>query len=904
MKTKRTLFALLCLISLIAQAHASSIWEAGSQWDVYYTVEGESSTAPTDEIIVTYRLLPAFDNYMALEKTFTINDMVEYVQIQGYIRNAGDSIIYVRPVLDDGSIGDECLLYDFREPYEYGNTVRYGVMTGEVKEEFIDWQEDTLDYYMMNNGDMRCLPAWKGIIYQYGYLGGPMDLFLLEAAPGKFTSGKNNKPKPTNISHVIFSTKGGHKSNGMNYEEDDIIVTYNAMLKEATTWECMAVETERPDLKNTYTIQVMGDTLIGNRRCKQVYSPEYDVQKILFEEGRKVYIVNADGNPEVLLDFNLQEGDHWLDDVATVVSVDNQENLGYDYRTITIDTGLDCQSYFEGDTSPWAYNLIEGIGVSKDQHLKQHFISEENTFSYMLRCWKDDTLVYQVAQEYEYVPFVREGVKWVYKYTNEYSSVPSDPNLAIGTVYLTLEIKGDTVINGKTYKAMHKYYGDAINSENDTVPIYLREEEKVVYGFVPDGVTYSDCPIGNRFEGAYFFDALCSGEEFILYDFRDPVTYWDALANSDDNENYYKPLYTDAISIGDNLAKRYVGIMGSREFYQIEGIGVDAEGSGYTLFPFRPMASGAYTYFQFSHMIKDGEIIYKGVNYKEPEPEEYVPFVREGIKWIYYYDNPFGQDVLDMDEGIQYYCFEMKGDVLIGDKYYKPVVLTHYLDDGTKKIEGFIPVYLREENKVVYAIQPDGVGHPQNPVGIDGCVGYNYKQYLPPIEEFILYDFNDPISFYDSVFYEQNHAIFDQEIKFVEYLDTDTILVGKYQCKRYHYKSIYDGTYAFIEGYQGRIIEGIGYDGYAGMPLFYFQNFITGFQVEYHLSHVIEDDQIIYKGAYYKSDISLGINEVMSKQNRCSNAPYYYNLMGQPVGKELPTTPGIYIHQGKKIVVR
>ncbi len=29
----------------------------------------------------------------------------------------------------------------------------------------------------------------------------------------------------------------------------------------------------------------------------------------------------------------------------------------------------------------------------------------------------------------------------------------------------------------------------------------------------------------------------------------------------------------------------------------------------------------------------------------------------------------------------------------------------------------------------------------------------------------------------------------------------------------------------------------------------------------------------------------------------------YYNLMGQPVGKALPTTPGIYIHHGKKIVV-
>ena len=38
---KRILFTLFCLFSLLMQAHASSIWEEGSQWDVYYTVEGD-----------------------------------------------------------------------------------------------------------------------------------------------------------------------------------------------------------------------------------------------------------------------------------------------------------------------------------------------------------------------------------------------------------------------------------------------------------------------------------------------------------------------------------------------------------------------------------------------------------------------------------------------------------------------------------------------------------------------------------------------------------------------------------------------------------------------------------------------------------------------------------------------
>jgi len=79
-----------------------------------------------------------------------------------------------------------------------------------------------------------------------------------------------------------------------------------------------------------------------------------------------------------------------------VAYITNQENQGISYRTITVDTGLDCHSYFTGDTTPWSYDLIEGIGVNKDQYLQgQHFLNEENTISFLLRCWKNGTLVYQ-----------------------------------------------------------------------------------------------------------------------------------------------------------------------------------------------------------------------------------------------------------------------------------------------------------------------------------------------------------------------------------------------------------------------------------------------------------------------------------------------------------------------------
>ena len=122
------------------------------------------------------------------------------------------------------------------------------------------------------------------------------------------------------------------------------------------------------------------------------------------------------------------------------------------------------------------------------------------------------------------------------------------------------------------------------------------------------------------------------------------------------------------------------------------------------------------------------------------------------------------------------------------------------------------------------------------------------------------------------------------------------MVIGNKKSKCHHYTWTYEDDEV--------IIEGIGYDGQAGMPLFYFEYFITGFQVTYYLSHVIENGEIIYKGSAYNPDVLVGIDEVVTDKTGGLTDGIYYNLMGQPMGKDVPTTPGIYIHNGKKIVVR
>ena len=274
-----------------------------------------------------------------------------------------------------------------------------------------------------------------------------------------------------------------------------------------------------------------------------------------------------------------------------------------------------------------------------------------------------------------------------------------------------------------------------------------------------------------------------------------------------------------------------------------------------------------------------------GMTQMVAEEYEYVPFVREGVKWVYVCYN-----YMEYNEP-KYYSFEMSGDELIGEKYYKPVIVTHYNYGGGKEVEDFIPVYLREEDRVVYAIQPEGIQYPQCPVGIGDC--YSYWETKPTTtEEFILYDFNDPVTLYDSIF--SNHP--DVGSGFITYTSTDMVTIGNHQSKCHHYQ--HGG-----KNENDRIIEGIGYDGNEGTPLFYFELISTGFQVGYMLSHVIEDGEIIYKGINYDPNIRVGIDEVVAEKVNRPLDPRYYDLMGRAVGTEVPTTPGIYIHQGKKICV-
>ena len=302
------------------------------------------------------------------------------------------------------------------------------------------------------------------------------------------------------------------------------------------------------------------------------------------------------------------------------------------------------------------------------------------------------------AQEYEYVPFVREGVKWTYSIDDYrfFEDYETNPARGDNKVYRTLEIKGDTVINGKTYKAMHMCTDDVYSEPKDVVPIYLREENKMVYGIVPDGKHYDDATLGHM--------AIYSGEEFLLYDFQDPVTYWENLIN-DDWLNI--PLQMDTIKVGGHYVKRLFDERQEGDYFQIiEGIGAMGMNS-YPLCFLMPVATGIHMseYYSLVKVEEDGAVIYPHPGYAE---DRYMPLIQEGVKWVNVH-----VVINDGDTTKNYYTYEFKGNYPETDSYnrvFKAVYSKNCDANGAGYGEERLVAGLREDEACILSFRNEPLG--------------------------------------------------------------------------------------------------------------------------------------------------------------------------------------------------
>ncbi|MBO5628827.1 MAG: hypothetical protein J5965_07085 [Aeriscardovia sp.] len=287
--------------------------------------------------------------------------------------------------------------------------------------------------------------------------------------------------------------------------------------------------------------------------------------------------------------------------------------------------------------------------------------------------------------------------------------------------------------------------------------------------------------------------------------------------------------------------------------------------------------------------------------------DEYVPMAREGMEWYYctivqvYSENFDGARAV-----VRKVWFE--GDTTISDKVYKKCFQRFLAHDVPVygSIENYAVIsdrsvliaYVRDEGKKVYAIYTP-----------EYCsLVYNAQCGLPndTIDgrtEWLVYDFNDMVE------HARKVNSYWEAGTFYTYSKFDTIEINGTVRDRWHY-GLERGACT---------IEGIGQvnDELTGMANFLSplaignadaENPIVGYgyptYYHSHFAYVTENGENVFNNPTWMTWIIeaeyTGINEVLDNDSKSDTR--WYNLLGQPFNSR-PIQPGIYIHQGRKVVI-
>ena len=273
----------------------------------------------------------------------------------------------------------------------------------------------------------------------------------------------------------------------------------------------------------------------------------------------------------------------------------------------------------------------------------------------------------------------------------------------------------------------------------------------------------------------------------------------------------------------------------------------------------------------------------------------YLPIAREGVKWVnekvivdhgdttcYYYNYQiYGNDSTWSDMKDCYYFtsdeLDVNNDSLIATLSSNQTITFFRTNEALSKARG-------EERLLLVIGNFNGLGFlyvfNDNPPSPTSIFSNTIKYYL----------FCQEISPPDTTF-----SLTCENFIIIEPID-----IEGFSCSRWALLGEDSDTLAYL-------VEGIGFDsrdmGDLLTPFMRPVDRTADHQEWCGLSHVVKDGKIIYKGMRYREGAFDGIDEAVADRTVRPADPHYYDLMGRPVGTDVPTAPGIYIHQGKKIIV-
>ena len=401
------------------------------------------------------------------------------------------------------------------------------------------------------------------------------------------------------------------------------------------------------------------------------------------DSDREIYFYNTNGKEELIYDFNLNVGDTYSSYI-TDLEVKNVKYEEVDGTVRKIYEVYGERKLENSYTESNSYTIVEGIGVTDGW-------GGLFCFPYIQDFIGVPYPVFDQQIFHEYTPLVEDGKVWNYFENWGWEVIEDD--------YARIAMSGQEEINGKIYTKCWFYYGHCeFSEENAMLLCYMREEDKRVY-MLP-AIDYSRCP-------AFFMgyaSEMEEAQEYLLYDFN--------LSTGDSYHEF--PYYEDDwlnhtiesvefIEIDGKLRKKYVL---SNSHNVIEGIGIIGDFSGYVCSPNPVLPTCSYSTPGLSHISTlDGEttLVYFGGDpclISEDEYQyEYVPVVREDVVWGYYSNT-------NASEGGKTTYIRFDGEEVINGKTYLKCYRSDdcSFDENKSELLG----YMREEDKRVYAIVPQG----------------------------------------------------------------------------------------------------------------------------------------------------------------------------------------------------
>ena len=209
------------------------------------------------------------------------------------------------------------------------------------------------------------------------------------------------------------------------------------------------------------------------------------------------------------------------------------------------------------------------------------------------------------AVEYQYLPLVKEGKKWVYFDTRNPSY------FYVGCLVNTTEMNGHSYIN---YYLQEGMMAPEMDMENAQLAAFFREEDKRVYCVYYNWEEVDDQIYYTQYEYAKYFDE--STGENVIYDFNNVTDPY--INHYNDNQPLFEGLEVDVKQeqIGDYMPNVYsVG----EDIVIAEQCGAvkDYLNNDMMLKPFNhKYPNGNLLYRKLAYIEDNGKIIYKGENYE------------------------------------------------------------------------------------------------------------------------------------------------------------------------------------------------------------------------------------------------------------------------------------------------